>query len=312
MIEQASKTFQRIYVTGATGFVGKHIRAQIAGGVFGAAQFVPASAEMDIRDPAQLRADIEVAQPDAVIHLAARSFVPDSFDDPRATFDVNLLGTLNLLQALSARHFSGRVLYVSSGDVYGMVPEAELPVLESRATMPRSPYAVSKVSAELLCRQWQLTEKLDVVVARPFNHIGPGQGLQFVVPAMASQVAAMATSGDIGEIITGDIDVTRDFSDVRDVVAAYAAILARGCSGEIYNVASGHEVRIRDILQILCELTGVKPRVSTDPSRLRATEQRRMVASAAKLNGDTGWTPAIPLDVSLKQILETFEPKGAQ
>jgi GDP-4-dehydro-6-deoxy-D-mannose reductase len=267
---------------------------------------------MDLRNYAELQADIEVARPDAVIHLAARTFVPDSFADPRSTFDVNLMGTLNLLQVLSAGKFGGRTLYVSSGDVYGLVPEAELPVLESRPPAPRSPYAVSKVAAEHLCRQWQLTERLDIVIARPFNHIGPGQGLQFVVPAMASQVAAMSATGVVADIVTGDIDVTRDFSDVRDVVTAYAAMLLKGQSGETYNVASGHEVKIRDILQTLCDLAGVAPRLTTDPARMRLAEQRRMVASAAKLRGHTGWAPSISLERSLKQILETFQSKGAQ
>jgi GDP-4-dehydro-6-deoxy-D-mannose reductase len=311
-LDHDGENMKRIYVTGATGFVGHHIRAQIAAGAFGHARFLPASSTMDLRNVAELQADIELARPDAVIHLAARTFVPDSFADPRATFDVNLMGTLNLLQALSARKFGGRLLYVSSGDVYGLVPETELPVLESRPPEPRSPYAVSKVAAEHLCRQWQLTERLDIVIARPFNHIGPGQGLQFVVPAMASQVAAMSATGVMTEIVTGDIDVTRDFSDVRDVVAAYAAILGKGQPGETYNVASGHEVKIRDILQKLCDFAGVVPRLTTDPSRMRAAEQRRMVASAAKLRAHTGWVPSIPLELSLKQILETFESKGTQ
>jgi GDP-4-dehydro-6-deoxy-D-mannose reductase len=295
-----------LYITGAGGFVGQHIAQAVAGGGFGACTLHAMPDGLDIRDSKALLASLAAVQPDWVIHLAARSFVPDSFADPRETLDVNLFGTLSLLCALREMNFSGRLLYVSSGDVYGAVPESALPVSESRWPEPRNPYAVSKLSAETLCLQWHRSEQLDVIVARPFNHIGPGQSERFVVPALARQVARIAAGLQDPSLVVGDIDVTRDFSDVRDVVRAYAAILGRGQAGQTYNVGSGWEVTVRSILQTLCAQAQVEPTVVSDSARLRPSEQRRMVADCGRLRQDTGWEPAISLETSLQQILDQF------
>jgi len=295
-----------LYITGAGGFVGQHIAQAVAGGGFGACTLHAMPDGLDIRDSKALLASLAAVQPDWVIHLAARSFVPDSFADPRETLDVNLFGTLSLLCALREMNFSGRLLYVSSGDVYGAVPESALPVSESRWPEPRNPYAVSKLSAETLCLQWHRSEQLDVIVARPLNHIGPGQSERFVVPALARQVARIAAGLQDPSLVVGDIDVTRDFSDVRDVVRAYAAILGRGQAGQTYNVGSGREVTVRSILQTLCAQAQVEPTVVSDSARLRPSEQRRMVADCGRLRQDTGWEPAISLETSLQQILDQF------
>ena len=297
---------KKLYITGASGFVGQYVAQIVAEGGFGACVLHTMPDGLDIRDSKALHASLASVQPDWVIHLAARSFVPDSFADPRETLDVNLFGTLSLLCALREMKFPGRLLYVSSGDVYGAVPESALPVSESRWPEPRNPYAASKVSAETLCLQWHRSEQLDVIVARPFNHIGPGQGERFVVPALARQVSLIAAGLQEPTLMVGDIDVTRDFSDVRDVVRAYAAMLCRGQGGQTYNVCSGREVTIRSILQILCTLAQVDPAVVQDRERLRPSEQRRMVADCQRLRRDTGWEPVIPLETSLKQILDQF------
>lgn len=300
---------RRLYVTGASGFVGHHLARAVVAGEFGECDFHPLHHGLDMRDADGLRASLGEARPDWVIHLAAQSFVPDSFANPRETFDVNLFGTLNLLQALRATGFAGRLLYVSSGDVYGAVPENALPVSESQMPTPRNPYAVSKLSAEHLCRQWHISEGLDVVIARPFNHIGPGQTTRFVVPGFASQVARIAGGIQPPHMVVGDIDVSRDFSDVRDIVRAYAALLRQGKSGLTYNVSSGQEVTVRSILYRLCQLAGVEPTIETDQSRFRPNEQRRMMASCDSLRRDTGWEPRVSLETSLGQILDYFRTK---
>ncbi len=148
--------------------------------------------DFDLRSEASTAALVAAARPDVVIHLAAQSFVPDSFKDPSATLDVNLMGTLRLLQALRQQKFSGRILYVSTGDVYGLVPEDSLPIDERRLPAPRNPYAVSKLAAEALCFQWSVTEGMDIVIARSFNHIGPGQSKRFVISDFAYQLAEIA------------------------------------------------------------------------------------------------------------------------
>lgn len=298
-------TRRRLLLTGAGGFVGRHVIASgRPGGTFARWDVVPAPTGCDIRDADAVREIVADARPDAVLHLAAQSFVPRSFDDPRETFAVNLGGTLNLLIALDHTGFKGRMLLVSSGDVYGRVPESELPVEESRVPAPRSPYAVSKIAAEQLCLQWHRTNGLDVMIARPFNHVGPGQDARFVLPALARQVAAIASGRAPPLIEAGDIDTTRDFTDVRDVVAAYAAIFEKGVPGATYVIGSGEERRVRDLLAAMCAIAGIDPEITQDPSRMRPAEQRRMAADASLLRHDTSWQPCIPIETTLQDILK--------
>lgn len=289
-----------LLITGASGFVGRVAMAHFAD----SEQYVPvALPALDLRDAAAVHAAVAGILPHAVLHLAAQSFVPRSFEAPQETFDINLLGTLNLLQALRAANFAGTFLYVSSGDIYGRVPEDELPVTEARFPEPRSPYAVSKFAAEQLCLQWHRTEGWDVKIARPFNHVGPGQDPLFVLPAFARQVIAIAQGRQSPVIDVGDIDTTRDFTDVRDVVAAYDAILARGRAGATYLIGSGTERRVRDLLSMMCTLEGITPEIRQDAARLRPAEQRRMVADASLLRRDTGWEPQHAIATTLNDIL---------
>jgi len=294
----------RLLVTGATGFVGRHVAGAIKAGVFGEFGFVGAPANLDIRDEDGVATMIADLRPDAVLHLAAQSFVPRSFEDPRETFDVNLIGTLNIVRGLSRSGFKGRMIYVSSGDVYGQVPESALPVSETLLPKPRSPYAVSKIAAEQLCLQWQRTEGLDVMIARPFNHVGPGQDARFVLPGLAAQVVSIADGNSAAVIEAGDIDTSRDFTDVRDIVAAYAAMLRHGASGSIYLVGSGTERRVRDLLMSMCAIEGIDPEIRQNPERLRPSEQRRMAADSTLLRVDTGWAPRIEFEVTLQDIIK--------
>ncbi|MCG8669307.1 MAG: GDP-mannose 4,6-dehydratase, partial [Pseudomonadales bacterium] len=226
------------------------------------------------------------------------------------TINTNLIGTLNLLQALKTADFRGAFLYVSSGDVYGLVEESDLPISESLQPQPRNPYAVSKVSAELLCQQWSYSEPdWRIMIARPFNHIGPGQNDSFLVPEIAKQLCLIKAGQQSPELQLGDIDVTRDFTDVRDVISAYFTILESGKSGEIYNICSGKERLVRDIILTMCELAGVDATITQDETRLRKSQQRRAVGDYGKLASNTGWQPIIELEESLRAILSDWEQR---
>ncbi|CDQ11288.1 GDP-6-deoxy-D-mannose reductase [Acidithiobacillus ferrivorans] len=286
-------------LTGANGFVGKTMQAALP--------CVPLPVGLDLRDRAALNAAIAEIQPDMVIHLAAQSFVPASFENPHETFDINFYGTLNLLEALQSNAFKGRMLFVGSGDTYGRVPEDALPVREEHPLHPRNPYAVSKVAAEALCYQWSQTSGFEIVMARPFNHIGPGQSPRFAITDFARQVTEIRLGQRPPVLQVGDIDVTRDFTDVRDVERAYALLLEKGRNGGVYNVCSGREHSIRELLQRLIALAGVVVRIDQIPARLRPAEQRRMVASFEALHRDTGWQPLIPIEQSLQDLLNDWE-----
>jgi GDP-4-dehydro-6-deoxy-D-mannose reductase len=298
----------KLLITGHTGFVGRTLAGHVAG-EHGDRWTVATLAEhQDVRDPT-LSQQIASVRADAVIHLAARTSVAESFQDADGYFDVNFNGTLNLLRALRATDFHGRFLYISSGDCYGAIDEAQLPVDELQPLRPRSPYAVSKVAAEALCFQWSQTEGLDAIIARPFNHIGPGQDERFVVPSLVKQICSVRDGRSPAEVVAGNLDVTRDLTDVRDVVEAYLGLLESGQRGQVYNIGSGREVRMRDVLEILLGCANVKARVVMDPRRLRRDEQLRMCADVAKIKAHTGWASRIPLDESLRDILASWTDK---
>lgn len=263
---------------------------------------------LDVRSR-ELARHVASVHPDGVIHLAGLTSVADSFDDPELFFDVNFHGTRNLLEALRDAAFSGRFLFVSSGDCYGTVAADELPVAETHPLRPRSPYAVSKVAAEALCYQWSQTERLDVVIARAFNHIGPGQDERFATASFAQQVVRIREGLAPPRIETGDVEVTRDITDVRDVVRAYFALLDRGGGGEVYNVGSGRETRVGDVLAGLLEAAKVEATVMMDAKRVRQGEQRRARADIRKIQRDTGWAPTIPLSQTLADMLDDWNDR---
>lgn len=300
---------KKLLITGGTGFVGSFIQTSLANSAnpYGL-ELVPLQI-IELRDPSGLARLCAETRPDFVIHLAAQSFVPQSFTNPHETFEINFFGTLNLLQALKQSDFQGRLLFVGSGDMYGLVGPETLPVTENIPLKPRNPYAVSKVAAEALCYQWSQTEGMNIVMARPFNHIGPGQSERFVVSDFARQIVEIKLGRREAEILTGDIDVTRDFTDVRDVVRAYLLLVQHGENGEVYNVCSGKEISIREILEQLMMLAGVNASIKRDAARLRPAEQRRVYGSCDKLRGALGWQPEFPLAQSLTDNLNYWEWK---
>ncbi|MGE7956486.1 GDP-mannose 4,6-dehydratase [Pseudomonas sp. NPDC089530] len=300
---------KRLFVTGLSGFVGRHLRSRLSAADSGW-ELLPAS-PFDLTEPQSLQ-DLWPELPDAVIHLAGQTFVPEAFRDPARTLQVNLLGTLNLLQALKARGFNGTFLYISSGDVYGQVDESALPIDEHQPPCPRNPYAVSKVAAELLCLQWGMSEGWPVMVARPFNHIGTGQLDSFAVASAARQIARIKLGLQAPRLEVGDIDVTRDFLDVADVVNAYLALLRSGAPGQVYNICSGQEHSIRSLIQQLADIAQVDMQLVQDPARLRRAEQRRVRGSHARLRQVTGWTPETTLEQSLRAILSDWESRVRQ
>lgn len=296
---------KKLLVTGLSGFVGQQLLRHPQLATWHLLDY----SRLELLDPLSLTEALQKDCPDAVIHLAGQTFVPEAFRAPQRTLEINLLGTLNLLRALKQFSFSGSFLYVSSGDVYGQVAEADLPIHEALLPRPRNPYAVSKVAAELLCLQWSYLEPWRIMVARPFNHIGAGQRSDFVIPAVARQLARIRRGMQAPRIEVGDIDVTRDFLDVRDVLSAYFYLLEKGQNGEIYNVCSGVEYRIRDLIEQMAELANLDVQLLQDQARMRPSEQRRVAGSSWKLQQQTGWTPGISITESLKSVLSDWEAR---
>ena len=301
---------KRLFVTGLSGFVGQHIQSRLAL-PDSSWELLPAAAAYDLTDPHSLT-DLWPQLPDAVIHLAGQTFVPEAFRDPARTLEINLLGTLNLLQALKTRGFCGTFLYVSSGDVYGQVSESDLPITERQPPCPRNPYAVSKLSAEFLSLQWGLSEGWPVLIARPFNNIGSGQNPGFVIASAARQINRIKQGLQAPQLEVGDIDVTRDFLDVGDVISAYFALLEKGAPGQVYNICSGREQSIRSLIEQLGDLTEVELQLVQDPARMRRADQRRVCGSHARLTRTTGWTPEITTQQSLRAILSDWETRVKQ
>lgn len=264
----------------------------------------------DIRDPERVRRVMQEASPQEVYHLAAISSVQASWKNPRLVFEVNVAGTLNVLEAAMELDPAPRVLNVSSGQVYA----ADLPgaAIEGSATGPANPYAASKAMAELLAVAYrQHSGSGGVITARPFNHSGPGQTPDFVLSSFAKQIAEAEAGLRPPRIQVGDLQVERDFTDVRDVVQAYRLLLRFGTPGEVYNICSGESYSIKMLLDTFCSLAQVKLQVEVEAARLRPQQASNIRGNADKLRQATGWKPEIPIRQTLQNLLDWWRSRVA-
>ncbi len=302
----------RALVTGASGFVGRYlIEALRRDGidVFACGGPHDASEEyfpIDLADPQILTAALDAARPTVIFHLAAQTFVPESLASPLETYEINAIGTARLAQAVRGWDSAPRIVFPSSAEVYGGRDASDYPLRETLDLRPANPYGASKAAAESILLAESRSFGTDVVIARAFNHIGPGQDERFVVASLAAQLARIAAGG-APQLFVGNLSAARDFLDVRDVVAAYVALAREGQRGEVYNVCSGAAVAIRDVLRELIAIARVPVEVREDSARVRSSDIPLSVGSSEKLRAKTGWTRRIPLLRSLREILEASQ-----
>jgi GDP-4-dehydro-6-deoxy-D-mannose reductase len=287
-----------VLITGADGFVGTHLAAALGDDAV--------ASEFDVLDAEAVAGAIAASQPRAIVHLAAQSSVAASWRDMPAAWSVNVLGTVNVLAAARDNAPSARVLFASTGEVYGRADEYPTP--ESATVAPVSPYAATKAAAEVACGQFA-RGGLDVIVARAFNHEGPGRDERFAVGSWAQQIALLEDAGG-GAIEVGDLSAERDLTDVRDVCRAYTLLLDAEVEGT-YNVASGRSVPMSEVLDILVSLARVPVSVEERAERLRPLEIPRLQGDPSRLREATGWLPAIALEQTLGDTLEAARARVA-
>jgi GDP-4-dehydro-6-deoxy-D-mannose reductase len=298
----------RVFVTGAGGFVGSHlihhlneVGDRVVGLVRRSANLSCPAVVGDLHDEATIAAHLREVEPDAIIHLAGYADAGGSFLEPAAAWRGNLDATLSLYRAIESWGGRPRVLFVSSGTVYGPGGTDE-----GCALRPANPYAASKAAADLASYQHFCHPGLPIIRVRPFNQIGPGQSTRYAVAAFSEQIARIKL-GIISPIVeTGRLDVSRDFTDVRDIVVAYRLLLEHGEPGGAYNAASGTSVTIRSVLDELLRIAGVSAEVRSAPSRMRPGDVDHVNVSAQKLHRATGWKPNRTLEQSLQDILNTW------
>jgi GDP-4-dehydro-6-deoxy-D-mannose reductase len=254
---------------------------------------------------------VKATRPDAVAHLAGLAYGPDARREPDRAFAVNEGGTRAVMAAAAGESKRIPVLVVSSSEVYGNPVAEDLPLRESASLRAEQPYGRSKLAQERVALHAAAAGGPPVVIVRPFNHTGPGQRLEFVVPALAQRIIAARQRGD-RTIRAGNVDVRRDFSDVRDVVRAYRLILEEMGSGglgagphpRIYNIASGRAVAIREIAEAFAALAGIEIEITVDPDLVRESDPLEIRGDASLIADELGWSPSIPFEVTLNDVFE--------
>lgn len=307
---------KRVLVTGSNGFVGQHLVAELnqhgisAVGVGGP---LPATApgavpgDYLVLDLSKLEEakKIDFTDIDGVVHLAGLAAVGPSFERPLEYIQTNIGIEINLFETALAQKATPRFIIVSSGTLYD--PKAPQPLTETSAVVPNSPYAVSKIGQEQMAEYYS-TRGFECLMVRPFNHIGPGQGLGFIVPDLAQQVVAVA-AGKQKEVMVGNLDSQRDYTDVRDIARAYRLLLEKGQSGEVYNICSGRPLSGHEILAGLLRAAECDPVITNDPTRMRPSDTPVILGSCEKLGRDTGWKPEIPLETTLADVVADWRSR---
>ena len=312
-----------ILITGVTGFAGRHLASyctalghRVHGLVRpGRENAVGAGVEAhaaELGDPESVAGVLRRVAPDRVLHLAGASSVGRSFADPLATWDVNLGGTIAVLEALRIHAPQTPALVVTSGEIYGRVPLDRLPVTAQTPLNPVSPYGASKAAADLAAAQYRAAYGVHAIRVRAFNHVGPGQDARFVLPNVARQIAIAERAGlPAVEVRVGNIDTRRDFVDVRDMVRAYWLLVERGDPDAVYLACSGRSMPVRRLVEGLVPLARIPVTVTSDAGLRREGEQPDLYGSPDRLHADTGWSPEIPIDTTLADTLDWWRERIA-
>lgn len=309
-----------VLVTGATGFAGSYLLKLLQGSqaiVYGTCypeEAPPDAANLfylDLREEQEVFDLIKKLKPDWVFHLAALSNVKQSWERRRETMETNVMGYFFLLEALRCLERQARVLFVSSSDIYGTRPDKGTKefLTEEDPIQLINPYAFTKACGEWLSRFYVACHELDIVIARSFPHTGPGQSAAFVCSDWARQVVRIEKGLSSPVIKVGNIDLERDYTDVRDTVRAYLLLMQKGRSGEVYNVCSGQPVKLREILEFMLRRSSAKVQVEVDQERLRKMDIPRLVGDNRKIKRETGWQAEIPLHQTLDDLLAYWREK---
>ena len=311
---------ERVLITGLTGFVGSHMAEFLLEQgnieIFGIRRWRSRSdhiqhlvdritvLECDIRDRSSVVRVIREVRPDKVFHLAAQSYVVTSWHAPEESLTTNIIGNLNLLEAVREAGIDPLIQVAGSSEEYGLVAPDEVPIRETNPLRPLSPYAVSKVGQDLLCYQYFKSYGSRVIRTRAFNHTGPRRGDVFVSSNFAKQIAERECGRKKGPLRVGNLEAVRDFTDVRDIVRAYWLALEKGEPGEVYNICSGNGYRIQEVLDMLLKMAETPIEVEVDPERLRPSDVPILIGDCTKFRECTGWTPQIPFERTLQEILD--------
>lgn len=313
-----------ILVTGATGFVGTHLihtlQASGAKEIHGLGRSrtriddtihsgVEATLHVcDLLDQDRITDLLKEIQPAQIYHLAGYASPGRSFQEPDAAWDGNLLATRRLYDAVAGWGGKPRILFVGSGLIYG---EHDLPLLgEETPLRPNSPYAASKAAADLASFQYTCAPGLDIIRARPFNHIGPGQSTQFAIPNFASQLVAIERGNRPPRLETGNLGSYRDLTDVRDVIAAYLLLMEKGQTAEAYNIASGRSQTMQEVVDRLIALSGVKVEIVQRADLVRPTDLQVPTVDISRMRERIGWQPDYSLDETLNTILNWYRTRN--
>lgn len=311
---------KRVLIIGAAGFVGNHLIDYILANCKNwkvTATKMPREKiekkvevrDLDITMPEQINQLLSEVQPDYIFHLAAQSSVALSWKSPKLTVNINIIGSINVLDAVRNMEKHPRVLLIGSGEEYGYVKEDEIPIQEDNNTRPGNIYAVTKVCQNMIGHLYSEAYGMRVISTRSFNHTGPNQAPQFVVPDFCHQVAEIEAGKQEPVIKVGNLSAKRDFTDVRDVVRAYCMLMEKGQAGETYNVGSGHSIAIQEILNQILAKSDKKIEVYQDPTKFRPVDVPIIEADISKLQAATGWKPEISLDQTITETLQIYRKR---
>ena len=316
----------KILITGVTGFVGSHLAEYCLSldqqvEVIGTCRWRSRREniehledainlyECDLRDASSVKTLLADIQPERIFHLAAQSYVPSSWNSPGETITTNVIGQLNIFEAMRETNSTASIQIAGSSEEYGLVHPEEAPITEENPLRPLSPYAVSKVAQDMLAYQYFQSYGLRVVRTRAFNHTGPRRGDVFVTSNFAKQIAEIEAGQRPPVIHVGDLNPKRDFTDVRDIVRAYWLSLEHCSLGEVYNVASGKAYRIKEVLKILLDNSEQDIEVVEDPERLRPSDVPLLLGDNSRFCKATGWIPEIPFEQTAKDLLDYWRER---